>query len=235
MRSALALLAMGLAVVVTGCQRAPAPPRVAAPAAVDHLAAAKTALAVANWKDAAPHLRAALEKDPDNLFLHYNLAICATWLNRRDEAVHEFEWVLKHANSDSEEAVTARAWLSQTTNGDASAESTDGDPLVAPGAVRGVVLWRQDGFSPSPVSRAQLFLKGLHNTPTGKFYRRIRSDRDGTYEFKDVPPGSYSLSDAIGVGARWRLKVKIEPGQEIALDLTPDNGLPGRDDFPNGK
>jgi len=63
----------------------------------------------------------------------------------------------------------------------------------------------------------------------------LRTDQNGNYEFKRVPAGTYGLADTVGDKPRWRLKVTLEPGQELALDLTPDNGLPRRDDFPGGK
>src|SRR5437879_12378682 len=95
---------------MAGCQRAPAVPGASAPV-VNHIDEAKTALAAANWAAAAPHLRAALQQDPSSLFLHANLAVCATWLDLRDEAIREFEWVVAHAPADSEETKTARSWF----------------------------------------------------------------------------------------------------------------------------
>lgn len=91
MRCALAPAAIGLLLAVGGCQGTPNPH-----APVVDLDEARRALASHDWTAAAPHLRAALEKDPQSLFLHYNLAICATWLDVKDEAVREFEWVVAH-------------------------------------------------------------------------------------------------------------------------------------------
>src|SRR5262249_21266216 len=107
----LGLLALGAMLVLAGCQRAPATPAAEHAPAVTDLDEAEQALAVPNWGAAAPHLRAALQQDPDSLFLHSSLAICASWLNLTDEADREFQWVRDHAPSDSEEAATARRWL----------------------------------------------------------------------------------------------------------------------------
>lgn len=234
MRSSLALLAaLGLALAVVGCQRAPeAPPAARAPAA-DDVALAKAALAVADWARAAPHLRAALQKDPQSLFLHYNLAICATWLDLKAEAIREFGWVVDHAPSDSDEARTARKWLAEN-NKDTSTEvaASQTDPTVGDSGVHGVVLW---GDPATPQGRQQLVLGGLHGTPTqGMVYVR-RADREGRYEFKNIPPGTYKLSAEVPKGpGGWRLKVELRPGDDLVLDLTPDNSTARRDDFPPG-
>ena len=82
---ALGLLLLGAMLVLAGCQRAPATRTVEHAPTVSDLDEAKQALAVANWGAAAPHLRAALQQDPDSLFLHSNLAICASWLDLTPE------------------------------------------------------------------------------------------------------------------------------------------------------
>jgi len=234
-RSSLALLAIGIALAVVGCKRGEAPPTSEAPAVVDHVAEAKKALAVANWAGAAPHLRAALQQDPDSLFLHHNLAVCATWLDQTDEAEREFEWVLAHAPSDSDEATTARKWLAGRKKLRTSTETASepaADPWVGDSAIHGIAMWGEPGQAPAPLSRYQIFLIGLPNTPTKAYFREFRTDRGGNYEFKKVPAGSYRLSDTVGPDPKWRLKVTFEPGQDLLLDLTPENGVQRRDDFP---
>jgi len=235
-RPSLALLAIGLAlVVVAGCKRGgEAPPASKAPAAVDDVAEAKKALAVANWAGAAPHLRAALQKDPNSPFLHYNLAICATWLDQSDEAVREFEWVAANALSDSDEAKTARKWLAARKKLGTSTE-TAADPWVGDSGVHGIAMWGEPGQPSTPLSRHQIFLIGLRATPTKAYFREFRTDRGGNYEFKNVPAGTYRLSDTVGPDPKWRLKVTLEPGQSLLLDLTPENGVQRRDDFPDLK
>jgi len=50
-------------------------------------------------------------EEPRGLSLHYGLAICASWLDIRDEAMREFQWVVDHAFAASDEARVAREWL----------------------------------------------------------------------------------------------------------------------------
>ena len=233
MRSSFALLALG-ALVITGCQRAPAASGASAPAVVNHVDEAKTALATANWAAAAPHLRAALLQDPNSLFLHANLAVCASWLDLKDEAIREFEWVVAHAPADSEETKTARSWLAANRAAIPSAAAglaTD-DPNAGDGLVHGQVLWGESAQAPAPLSRYQVFLMGLRDTPTKEFFRVLRTDASGNYEFAKVPAGSYKLTDTIGPEPKWRMKVTVEQAQDLSIDLTPDNSVKRRDDFP---
>lgn len=236
MRRRLALVAIGLLVALGACQRAPKTPAPTPTPVVDHREAARTAIAMQNWAVAAAYLRAALQKDPDSLFLHYSLAICATWLDLQDEAVREFEWVVAHAPAQSEESKTASPWLAgkkRPTQSTAAALAV-GDPNVGDSGIHGMLMWAEPGQSPTPQSRLQLFLIGLRGTPTKELQYVLRSDREGHYEFKRIVAGSYRLTDAIAVRPKWRLNVTLQPGQDLTLDLTPQNGAGVRDDFPEG-
>jgi len=229
-----ALAAVGVLLALSGCQRPPmAPPTAVAPA-VDHVAEARKALAAQHWAGAAPHLRAALGRDAESLFLHYSLAICASWLSLQDEAVREFEWVAANAPRDSAEAKVARRWLAASRSPIASvAEASDDDPTVGTSGLRGTVFWAEPGQAPAPRSRQQLVLIGLPDSPTHEQIYVVRADRQGNYEFKRIVAGPYKLrGEAAGGRTLWRLKVVLKPDQDLALDLTPANGRPARDDFP---
>ena len=234
MSGRVALVMIALLVAGAGCQRvarteAPGPTSVV----VDHAEEARAAMAAQRWALAAEHLRSGLQNSPERLFLHYNLAICATWLDMRDEAVREFEWVVAHAPAGSEESKTASRWLADNRQPgqNALARASDGTN-VGDGIVRGTLTWAETGPSLTPQPRLQLFLIGLRGTPTQGQRYMLRSNREGHYEFKDVVAGSYKLTDAIAARPRWRLKVTLDPGQNLSLDLTPQNGIAVRDDFP---
>lgn len=235
MRRPLALAAIGLLLTGGACQRAPLTQRPAP--VVDHLAEARQALAAHQWAGAAEHLRVALQADPQSLFLHYNLALCASWLDLREEATREFQWVVTHAPAEAEEARTARRWLAP--DGDRSptqivAAPAADDPNVGDSGVHGLITWSQEGQSPTPQARFQLFLKGLRETPTKEREYVLWSDEQGRYEFRHVVAGSYQVTDVIAGRPKWRVKVVLEPGRDLALDLTPDNSTAVRDDFPQG-
>lgn len=230
----LALAAIGVVLITAGCQRASQTQGSAPRPVVDHTEEARTAISAHNWAGAAEHLRAALRHDPESLPLHHNLAICASWLDRRDEATREFKWVVAHTPADSEEAKTARRWLAGTTpeTPDTVAQAA-GEAKAVDSSLRGTVMWAEPGQSPVPQSRLQLFLIGLKDSPTKDQQYVLRSDPEGRYEFKHVVAGSYKLIDGIA-GPKWRLKVTLQPGQDLALDLSPANGTAVRDDFSEG-
>ena len=95
-------------------------------------------------------------------------------------------------------------------------------------------MWAEPGRNPTPQSRRQLFLIGVRGTPTQELQYVLRSDREGHYEFTRIIAGSYKLTDAIAARPKWRLKVALQPGQGVTLDLTPQNATDLRDDFPEG-
>jgi hypothetical protein len=231
----LGLVALGLVIGVGVYPRARGPESLATAPVADHAGAARNAIAERRWAVAAEHLRAALRSQPDSLFLRYNLAIAASWLDARDEAIREFEWVVAHAASPSEETRTAQVWLAQNRDAAPKAAESATAPKAGSAGVHGAAMWADAGSEPKPASRLQLFLIGVRDAPTGREYRVLRSDREGHFVFKDLVPGPYKLTDAIAGQPKWRLKVVVEAGQDLALDLTPENSTQRRDDFPEGK
>jgi hypothetical protein len=205
---------------------------------VDHVAEARKAMAAQQWAVAAEHLRAALQEDARSLYLHYSLAICATWLDLKDEATREFDWVVANAPAESEEAKTARRWLAANRGGTRAAapEPARDDPSVGDSGIHGIVTWSEPGQGSLPQRRQQLVLAGLRDTATkGLVYVR-RANSEGRYEFKRIPAGPYKLTgDAPAGPTRWRLKVELKPGDDLALDLTSENSVSLRDDFPQTK
>jgi len=227
------LTAVCAALLVSGCQRPPETAKPEAPTIEDPAADARAALAADNCAAALPHLRAAVASDPHSLFLHYNLGACASQLGAHDEATREFRWIVANADPMSPEAQTARRWLVEAgLLKEAVAASAKDDPTVGNSTLGGAVTWSEPGQAPAPRARQQLFLKGLRGTRTKELQYVRRSDDSGHYEFKNVAPGTYKLTDVIAGRPRWRLRVAIEPGTELALDLGPANAASVRDDFP---
>jgi hypothetical protein len=187
---------------------------------------------------AARLLREALAKEPSSLQLHYYLAIAATHLGLRDEAVREFKWVVANAAADSAEAQAARQWLTDAgelaTVATATTASTPAEPTTEAGSaiIRGRVSW-PEGEPPVPIARVQIFLKGLKNTPTADQYKVLRTENDGSFEFKNVMPGTYKVTNRIAGLPTWRLRVEVVAGEPVTLELTPQNSTRSRDDFPN--
>jgi tetratricopeptide (TPR) repeat protein len=222
---------LGLALVL-GCASPPPSDRPAA--ARDITAEAMAAVERGEWARAADLLRQALAQDPTRAALHYQLALTATHLDRRDEAIREFEWVLANVAPELAEAVEARRWLTEagvlaravetpTAPSDRITEETPGDS-----GLEGRVVWA-DG---RPTAREQLFLKGAPKSPNQALQWVMRTDDGGRFEFKRIPAGTYMLTNKVAGAPTWRLRVQLAPGETTTLDLGEANSAKVRDDFP---
>lgn len=220
----------GALALLVACQTPPAPPP-ATSGPGDPVRIARETFRRGDCAAAAPLLRGALGRAPDDLGLHYGLAVCASRLDQRDEAVREFQWVLRHAPSGSEEWRVARGWLAEAgVGGDDGRDAGQRPPLAA--AVAGRAMASDPGQGTRPLGRLQLHLTGLAGTPTEGVNHVIRADEEGRFAFRGLPAGPYRLTDRVAGTPRWRLRVDLEPGQELVMDLTPANGVGVRDDFP---
>lgn len=227
-RLAAGLAAVALAAAACGSPQTPAP-TAQAPGAE-----ALQAFERGDCAAAAPLLREALGKAPQELRLHYALGVCASHLDIRQEAITQFQWVVANAPADSPEAKVARDWLvavgviREPQPAAAVAEpAPSSDPDVGNSTVRGQIV-----AAGTPVSRVQLFLKGRPGTPTAAFQYVLRTRDDGRFEFKRIPPGTYMLSDKLAGKPDWRLRVEVPESGELDVQLTASNRLPDRDDFP---
>jgi len=227
--------------VAAGCQRQSSARISAEAPATDLVAAARGAVASRDWLAAAPLFRQAITKTPDDVALHYDLAICASYLDLRDEAAREFQWVLAHAAPGSEEVQVSRRWLadtlpvaaSPTTSTRVATVPDPNDPKTGDGSVRGIVRWAEPGQkADQPLNRKLLHLVGLKNTATHGLRYNVRSDENGRYEFTNIVAGPYKLTDAIAGEPMWRLKITVPQAQETAVDLDTQNSAKVRDDFP---
>lgn len=240
MRHALAAVLLGLLLAACGSP-APAPTQ-----EYDVAAEAMKAFDRGEWSSATRLLREAIVKQPTDLRLHYSLAVAATHLELREEAIREFRWVLANAPAGSPEAEAARNWLiaagvlgattttASSSEGGDSAEGTAAaskDPDRGDSTVTGRVSWT-DGEPPMKLTRLQLFLKGVRGTPNQEFHMVVRTDEDGRYTFRSVPAGTYKVTDRIAGEAHWRLRVSVAAGQQATQDLTSQNTVRIRDDFP---
>ena len=220
-----------LALVVAACQGPPAAPP--PPAAGPTLASqAADALSAGDYAKAADLYRRALADSPDSLPLHYGLAVAASHLNLKDEAIREFKWVLARAPKGSTEAEAARRWLANAgaLASDAPAEARD-EPSAGPTAASlAGQLVMPEGGQPQ---RRMLVLYGLANSATKDQRYQVRTDENGRFRFPSIVPGPYMLTDAVSGPRNWRLRVELQPSQAVTLDLTPANTIKVKDDFPN--
>jgi hypothetical protein len=222
---------LGLTLACTSPPPGPAPGVTARDVAAEAMAAVDRG----EWARAAELLREALRQDPASVKLHYHLAIAATHLDLRDEAIREFQWILANVAAELPEAQEARRWLTDAgvlrrpaaeqvgTPSDRITEETRGDSGLS-----GRVVWA-DG---KPTARVQLFLKGVPKTPRENLQWVLRSDDSGAFEFKRIPAGTYMLTNKVAGDPTWRLRVQLTPGEITTLDLSEANSAKVRDDFP---
>lgn len=227
----LALLAI-IAVLTAGCQETPRlQPRVAPPP--DLLGQAREAMAREDYETSAGLLRQVIAGAPNNVEAHYRLAVSASWLDLTDEAEEQFQWVVAHGAPGSAETQTARDWLRAWRARGKAAPAAEPAPTRPDRAtLSGQVLWDKDGnVGPQPYLR--LFLKGIKGTPVEDEFHRVQTDQSGRYRIPDLVPGEYSLTNRVAGPPIWRLKVTVKAGEDLQLDLTQQNSVKVRDDFPD--
>ena len=230
MRHALRLLSLALGLCLAACNASqPAPPPMARPGG------AAEALEAGDYQRAAELYRRALAAEPGNLGLHYGLGVAASHLRLKDEAAREFRWVLDQAPPASEEAGVARNWL---VNAGLLPRPSAVSPAVAEqlgdeeATLEGHAVFSEDGKTPKPMRRLQLFLVGQPGSPTKDERHSLRTDEDGRFRFPKVLAGSYKLTNRLAGQPVWRLRVELTPGESQQLELTPANSTATRDDFP---
>jgi hypothetical protein len=216
---------------LTGCgdprPRAP----VAGSSTVDLLGQARDAAARGDHAAAVERLRDVIAARGDVVEAHYLLAVSASHLDQVDEAAQQFEWVAIHGAPESAEVTIARQWLAERVAASVAARPARVETPRAPvveaqqPALAGVSGVATD--TSGPKARLLLFLKGVPGSAVENEYRSLRTDRGGHFQFVNVPPGDYVLTDAVAGPPTWRLRLSLTRGQQLALDLTQANQAAG--------
>jgi hypothetical protein len=228
-------LLMGLMVLLAGCQSPSRPVQSSMPEDLPTVAA--RALADGRYADALGLYRRALAEAPGKWALHYGVGVASSFLDRRDDAIREFRWVVRYGPETAPEVVAARQWLTQA--GALASVPNLNKPVPArfteerePGnaSLEGRASFGEAGQTPKPKARMQLFLSP--ENPTQKQYYNLRTDEEGNFRFPNVIPGSYKLVDRVAGKPTWRLRVELKPSESKTLELTQANGVAVQDDFP---
>jgi hypothetical protein len=163
----------------------------------------------------------ALSRLPDDIGLHYLLAVTYSHLDRKDDAILAFRYVVQHGKPGSPEFDAATRWLAGVgiVAGRAEPEAVPDPPEVLTGSLEGKLLWAE--LDPDrAVPRVQLQLEGTGHTNRGKRYG-IFAHIGGQYAFPKVRPGDYRLRAQVGYNRLWEMDVVV--GDKTMLDLTQDN------------
>lgn len=228
----LAVVIMSILTLALGCQETPRlQPPVGSPP--DLLGRAREAMKRNDYETSAGLLRQVVGKSPDNVEAHHLLAVSASWLDLTDEAEEQFEWVVAHGDPDSQEVKDAREWLRAWRSRAHGGASSPAPAATSPdrAMLSGRVVWNKDGGT-RPQPHLRLFLKGIKGTAVEDEFHRVQTDEQGRFRIPDLVPGEYSFTNRVAGPPIWRLKVALKAGEELQLDLTPENSVKVRDDFP---
>ena len=235
-RTVLGSLVALLLLILPGCQSPSEPTR--SPSSETPATRAAQALAAGRHADAAQLYRDALRETPGKIELHYGLAVASSYLDRRDDAIREFRWVLQYGRAGSAEVEASRQWLVQAralppaAYAVATPNRPEKERSAGNASLEGRAMFAEAGRSPRPMERMQLFLVGQPNSPTQRERYNLRTDEQGNFKFPDVVPGPYKLTDRVAGTPTWRMRVELQPSEVKTLELTPDNSTRSHDDFP---
>jgi tetratricopeptide (TPR) repeat protein len=235
MRPSKLCLVIGALALLVGCQSPSRPAQSSAPE--DPVAMAARALTAGRYAEALELYRRALAGAPDKVALHYGVGVASSYLDRREDAVREFRWVVRYGPPGAPEVAAARQWLIRagalpvailTTRAPGQSTTEEREPGNA--SIEGRAVYAEAGQAPKPMARLQLFL--APENPTQKEYYNLRTDQEGNFKFPNVVPGSYKLTNRMAGQPIWRLRVELKPSESRVLELTPANSVATQDDFP---
>jgi hypothetical protein len=200
-------------------------PAVASPAGVEELRAlAAGRLKAGDHAGAAQALEDAVRLAPADVTLRYLLAVALTHLDRREDAIGTFWWIIAHGHPGSEEVAFARQWL--TAAGQLPPPETVASTAET-GEVAGTLGGKLEWPNLDPelgVPTVQMLLTGEDSRVEGKRYG-TRATLNQQYRFEGVPPGRYRLMAQAGMTRLWDLSVTIDDGKPTVLDLTQASSI----------
>lgn len=222
--------------LLASCQSPSRPAQSSAPS--DPATLAARALAAGRYAEALELYRQALADAPGVVGVHYGLGVANSHLDRLDDAIREFRFVLQYGDPTAPEVVAARQWLTRAGAllPAQLARPAPSQPVkerqAGNASLEGRALFAEAGQPAKPMPRQQLFLVGQPDSPTKEERYNLRTDEEGNFKFPDVIPGRYKLIDRVAGRPTWRLLVELKPSETKVLELTPDNSLARQDDFP---
>ena len=233
MKTAILALLTLVTVATVGCQpvnktarQNAAPPAIG----VEQLKADGLAhLEAGRYDNAMRALVEALSRSPEDVTLHYLVGVTFAHLQRKDDAIIAFRWVVEHGRPGSKEVLAASQWLADngmlpTTT--AAASTSDEEETVV-GVMEGRADWPD--LDPDKIlPRLQMQLEGVGTTTQGKRYG-IQTALNGAYKFPKVRPGDYRLRGQISFTRLWDMPVTV--GEKTVLDLNQDNAVAAKDVF----
>lgn len=184
-----------------------------------------------DYEAAVVKYRTAVNQEPNNIPLRFALGAALSHLDRRQETIEQFQFVVSRGTPDSTEVQAARRWL---VSAGELAESTAFAPSRGPGqepssaaaapastsppaAVQTVKV--KVRTEPRPGSRQVNIVLAREGAGTLAFTNTVKLGE--AFEFDNVPPGNYRLTaeDTENDTELWNLQVTVAPGKDLVLDL----------------
>ena len=229
------LAIIALVALFLGCQQSPAPGPAPVGSLTVRLKAEGDALAArGDYEGAALKYQQAANQEPEDVSIRFALGSALSHLNRREETVEQFRFVVARGKPDSPEVQAALRWLIAAGENPsdvsfepppsesapvATAAPPPGPPaLTRPlGKVRGKT--EAQGLEGLDVILA---LNGESNVELGF---RVRGRVGQPFEFDKIPPGNYRLAVEHGETSEmlWDVPVTVESGKEVVVNLTGAN------------
>jgi len=219
-----------LVVCASGCDsRTPKAGLPAAPVAADSPREDAALLAArGDHAGAEAKYREALERETEEVELHFGRGSVLTQLDRRDEAIEEFRWVVAHGRAGRPEVDGARRWLAEAGAGApvTAVEKAAADPENL-GRLAGKLTWPD-------VPAAKTFgIRVVVERADGSDRKIVRSKLNDTYAVDGLPDGAYKVTGLAGPIRVWSdLPITVSAGRPTTLDLTPANASVSPTDFP---
>jgi hypothetical protein len=233
-----------------GCNSRPATvntagtPRVPAPVTREEAAALS---ARGDYVAAAEKYRDLVQRYPDDVLLRYAYGSVLSHLDRRQDAINEFTWVVANGRPSLPEVVSARQWLLEAgallSDGGKQADSTAAEARSTASAtpppsgaalpqplLRGQTSW--PGVNPE-VRRVKLVIRVIGDEDSNRTVNLpVRIDLGRPYRAAGIPPGAYRIVGHSGDVQLWEKRLVLEPGKETVLDLTPETSSVSPSEFP---
>ena len=176
-----------------------------------------------DYEGAALRYQQAANQEPEDVSIRFALGSALSHLNRREDTIQQFRFVVARGKPDSSEVQAALRWLIAAGE---VAESVTFAPPESP---------KPEAVPPAPAFVATGKVKGrVVRTGTGELNLALKGNDDRNRELAfprtvkmgepfefDVPPGNYRLTaeDRETGEQLWDVPVTVTAGKEIVVDL----------------
>lgn len=184
-----------------------------------------------DYEGAALKYQQAANQEPEDVSIRFALGSGLSHLNRREETVEQFRFVVTRGKADSPEVQAARRWLiaAGETPPNVSFKRAPEAPPVAtaspPPPASTVPSGKVRGRIEAAGMEGLQVILDLSGESNAELDIRLRGKVGQPFEFAKVPPGTYRLAVEDGERSEvlWDVPVTVEPGKEIVVNLTGAN------------